>query len=40
MMYINIMMQMNAKRSIRVFTFMWSVSTFGKHLRMLGTILA
>jgi hypothetical protein len=34
------MMQMNAKRRIRGFTLMWSVSIFGKHLRMLGTILA
>jgi hypothetical protein len=28
------------KNSIRGFTLMWSVSTFGKHLRTLGIILA
>ena len=32
--------QMNAKRSTRGFTLMWSVSTFGKHLRIVGIILA
>jgi hypothetical protein len=30
---------MNAKRCIRGFTMMWSVSTLGKHLRTAGIIL-